>query len=201
LTVSLLFSSLSLCCSQSPLAADTGLPRFGTRFDKFNDHTRDILPCDPLDALRPWGRLTSTTKGPRLERRVSTPATFRPMVRAERIAVVRSSDVILTRVALPPRWILERNSPHLVYPAASWRTLPCPQSRNSGYRPLRLLDELLDEHAHLQLQERLDHALSNALGTFEQLDNQRRSPDHLDKILDIVRLMGKAGDRQPDPFA
>ena len=48
---------------------------------------------------RPGEELTSMTRGPRAERRRSTPARCRPMILAERIAVLRSSGVILTFLA------------------------------------------------------------------------------------------------------
>ncbi|MNB84157.1 hypothetical protein D3C75_310070 [compost metagenome] len=46
---------------------------------------------------------------------MSTPATASPMTLAARKAVMRSSGVILIRLALPPRCRLERNSPGLAW--------------------------------------------------------------------------------------
>ncbi|MNC82625.1 hypothetical protein D3C75_1362070 [compost metagenome] len=61
----------------------------------------------------PGDEFTSITNGPWLERRMSTPATLKPITLAARIAVMRSSGVILIRLATPPRCRLERNSPGL----------------------------------------------------------------------------------------
>ncbi|MCY1268567.1 hypothetical protein D9M70_170430 [compost metagenome] len=64
---------------------------------------------------RPGEEFTSITSGPWWERRMSTPATDRPMTLAARMAVMRSSGVILIRLAEPPRCRLERNSPGLAW--------------------------------------------------------------------------------------
>ncbi len=48
---------------------------------------------------RPGEELTSMTRGPWAERRRSTPAKCRPITLAERMAVLRSSGVILTFLA------------------------------------------------------------------------------------------------------
>ena len=73
------------------------------------------LPVVDSMPSRPGEEFTSITSGPWLERRMSTPATFRPITRAARMAVERSSGVILIRLALPPRCRLERNSPGLAW--------------------------------------------------------------------------------------
>src|SRR6056297_3838224 len=67
-----------------------------------------IMPATSLPVAvsmpsRPGEELTSITRGPWLERSRSTPATFRPMMRAALTAVERSSGVILIRLAVPPR--------------------------------------------------------------------------------------------------
>src|SRR6056297_2765022 len=79
-----------------------------------------IMPATSLPVAvsmpsRPGEELTSITRGPWLERSRSTPATFRPMMRAALTAVERSSGVILIRLAVPPRCRLERNSPGLAW--------------------------------------------------------------------------------------
>src|SRR5690606_14763957 len=79
-----------------------------------------IIPATSLVVVvsmpaRPGEEFTSMTSGPWLERRISTPATFRPMTLAARTAVMRSSGVILIRLARPPRCRLERNSPALAW--------------------------------------------------------------------------------------
>ncbi len=73
------------------------------------------------------------TTGPWLERSRSTPATFSPMVWAARTAVERSSGVMRTTLAVPPRCRLERNSPSLPWRFMAATTLsPITKQRMSA---------------------------------------------------------------------
>ncbi len=84
------------------------------------------MPSSPGEAL------TSITSGPRLARRISTPATSSPSVCAALIAISRSSGVILATVATPPRCRLERKSPSFAWRSmAATTSLPTTRQRIS----------------------------------------------------------------------
>ena len=74
------------------------------------------------------------TTGPWFERNRSTPATLRPRVRAARTAVERSSGVMRIVVAVPPRWMFERNSPSLPWRIIDATTLS-PRTRQRMSAP------------------------------------------------------------------
>ena len=80
---------------------------------------------------RPGVELTSSTTGPRPERIRSTPATLSPITLAARTAVRRSSGVISTSTALPPRWRLARKSPCLAVRCIEATTSP-PMTKPQG---------------------------------------------------------------------
>ena len=69
------------------------------------------LPDDFSIPSKPGDEFTSITTGPWFERSRSTPAKLSPMIYAARIATERSSGVIFTFSAVPPRCKFERNSP------------------------------------------------------------------------------------------
>ncbi len=74
------------------------------------------LPLAASMPFKPGEEFTSIITGPWLERSISTPQTFKPMIFAARTAVERSSGVKRIRAAEPPRCQFERNSP-----TAPWR--------------------------------------------------------------------------------
>src|SRR5690606_29906045 len=88
---------------------------------------------------RPGEEFTSITSGPWLERRISTPATFRPMMRAARTAVARSSGVMRISDAVPPRCRLERNSPSFAWRFMAATTLPSTTKQRISAPPASLM--------------------------------------------------------------
>src|SRR3569623_662483 len=115
------------------------LPRvlvlWGLAFSSMNSMMSVVtsLPLAVSIPSRPGEEFTSITSGPRCERRMSTPATLRPMARAARTAVDRSAGVSLTALAVPPRCRLERNSPSLAWRfIAATTLLPTTKQRISA---------------------------------------------------------------------
>src|SRR5262245_3823857 len=157
----------------------------------------------------PGDELTSTTTGPRLERKRSTPATLRPSTSAARSAVRRSSSDNTTGSALPPRCRLARNSPILldrIMPATALPPIMSAEVVTAGF-----LDVLLHEDVHVGSAKRLDDGFGRGrrfrqdhaapLRALEQLDDAGRATDLLDHIFGATGILGKGGDRQANALA
>lgn len=71
----------------------------------------------------PGEEFTSSTSGPRSDRTISTPATFKPIAFAASTAVLRSFGVNFTISEVPPRWRLDLNSPALAFRIIAATTL------------------------------------------------------------------------------
>ena len=142
---------------------------------------------------------------------MSTPATARPIVFAARFAVERSSGVSFTFSAVPPRWMLERNSP-----GAARRSIAAidavADDEGADVGALRLLDELLHEDVGVELAEGADHRLRRlpglgeddalALGALESsLTTTGAPPTVVEDAVDVLDVVGEAGDRQADAGA
>ena len=167
-------------------------------------------PVDFSMPSRPGDELTSITTGPRFDRSMSTPHTLRPMALAARMAVARSSGVILISSARPPRCRLERKSP-LAPGSLHGRNDLAADDQSADVAAFGFLDELLHQDGDFGAVEGLDHRLrrfvgfaehhADALRAFEQLDDHRRAADDLDDLVGAPGVVGERGDRQADAVA
>ena len=141
---------------------------------------------------------------------MSTPATLRPSTSAERTAVLRSSSVMATGSALPPRCRLARNSPILhdrfmlattLPPTTSTRMSVPPASLMYSCTRMLVLAALKASMIDLGRGGRLRQDHAAPLRALQQLDDAGRAADLLDHVLGAARPVREGRHRQADAFA
>ncbi len=144
--------------ASSALPPRLGLPLHRIVLDELDD-LRRRCPCRwPARSPRgPGEEFTSIDHRPVIGAQHIHPRDIEPKIlRAARIAIERSSGVILTGSAVPPRWRLERNSPGLPLRFIAATTLPPITSARMSC-PLASLMNSCTRMLHVGAAERLDH--------------------------------------------